>query len=59
MTPFCPNFSNKQVKKEFETLEDMVGENQAYYLWDKYEGDYAKASSEAFGAIAQTSIFQT
>lgn len=51
MTPFCPNFSNKQVKKEFETLEDMVGENQAYYLWDKYEGDYAKASSEAFAQL--------
>ena len=41
MTPFCPNFSNKQVKKEFETLEDMVGENQAYYLWDKYEGGFS------------------
>ena len=51
MTPFCPNFSNKQVKKEFETLEDMVGENQAYYLWDIYEGDYAKASSEAFAQL--------
>lgn len=48
MSVFCPNFSNKQVKQEFDTLTDMVGENQAYYLWDKYQGDYAQASQEAF-----------
>lgn len=47
MSTFCPNFSNKQVKQEFQNLEDYVGENLAYYLWDKYEGDYAKASQEA------------
>jgi len=33
MTPFCPNFSNKQVKKEFETLEDMVVYKHDNKLW--------------------------
>ena len=47
MTTFCPNFSNKQVKREFNQLVETVGENIAYYLWDKYEGDYNQASQEA------------
>lgn len=40
MTPFCPNFSNEQVKQAFDELTNLVGEDLAYYLWDKYEGDY-------------------
>ena len=44
MNPFCPNLSNKQVRDEFNQLIDKVGENAAYYLWDKYEGDFERAS---------------
>lgn len=36
---FCPNFSNKQVKQEFADLTAVVGENLAYYYWDKHEGE--------------------
>ena len=41
---FCPNLSNKQVKQEFDSIVDAVGNNIAYYLWNKYEGDYAQIS---------------
>lgn len=43
---FCPNLSNKQVKQEFDSIVDAVGNNMAYYLWNKYEGDYAQISQE-------------
>ena len=36
---FCPNFSNKQVKKEFTQLSSIVGEDLAYYYWDKHQGE--------------------
>lgn len=36
---FCPNFSNKQVKQEFDELTAKVGENVAYYLWNKSNGE--------------------
>ena len=39
MNIFCPNFSNKQIKEDFESLISIVGENLSYYLWNKYEGD--------------------
>ena len=35
---FCPNFSNKQVKQEFEELVQAVGEDMAYLLWDRNNG---------------------
>lgn len=38
MNPFCPNLSNPQVKKEFNELVDVFGEDVAYFLWDKNEG---------------------
>ena len=38
MNPFCPNLSNPQVKKEFDELKDIFGEDLAYFLWDKNEG---------------------
>lgn len=38
MNPFCPNLSNPEVKKEFDELVDVFGENRAYYLWDKNQG---------------------
>jgi len=39
MSTFCPNLSNKQVRQDFNQLKSIVGENTAYYLWNKYEGD--------------------
>ena len=47
MNPFCPNFSNKEVKQQFENIQRIVGEDAAYYLWDKYEGNYDQAFKEA------------
>lgn len=42
---YCPNFSNKQIKQEFEELRDMFekiypgeGEDYAYFFWDKNNG---------------------
>ena len=34
----CPNFSNPEVKKEFDELTSMFGENMAYLLWDRNNG---------------------
>lgn len=47
MSAFCPNFSNKQVRDEFNQLTGQVGKSAAYYLWDKYQGDFELASQEA------------
>ena len=47
MSAFCPNFSNKQVRDEFNQLTGQVGKSAAYYLWDKYKGDFELASQEA------------
>lgn len=38
MNAFCPNLSNPQVKQEFEELVQAVGEDAAYFLWDKNNG---------------------
>ena len=38
MNLFCPNLSNKQIKREFNQLIEAVGENRAYYLWNKNNG---------------------
>ena len=35
MNRFCPNLSNPQVKQEFAELVQAVGEDAAYFLWDK------------------------
>ena len=43
---FCPNFSNKEVRKDFDSLTKKVGENIAYFLWDKYEGDIGNINSD-------------
>lgn len=48
MALFCPNFSNKAVAREFNSLVAATGsENIAYYLWNKHEGDYDVALAEA------------
>lgn len=38
MNIFCPNFSNPQVRHEFDQLMSSVGENRAYYLWSNNNG---------------------
>ena len=38
MNAFCPNLSNPQVKSEFEELVQAVGEDAAYFLWNKNNG---------------------
>ena len=47
MNIFCPNFSIKEVKEDFESLISIVGEDISYYLWNKYEGDMSQALKEA------------
>ena len=56
MSTFCPNLSNKQVKQDFNQLIDMVGENIAYYLWNKYEGDMSQALPRAQDIQSQMNI---
>ena len=56
MTRFCPNLKNKQVKKDFDELVQTFGENTAYYLFDKNNGNtlnYAPngAVSELFNQL--------
>ena len=34
----CPNFSNPQINKQFYDLANVVGEDFAYFLWDKNGG---------------------
>lgn len=36
---FCPNLKNKVVGKEFKKLTDVLGEDLAYLLWDKTNGE--------------------
>lgn len=38
MNLFCPLLKNPDVKKEFDELVDLFGEDTAYYLWDKNKG---------------------
>lgn len=39
MQVFCPNLSNKNIKAEFEELISAVGEDLAYLLWHRLEGE--------------------
>jgi hypothetical protein len=34
----CPNFADPKIKKDFYSLSNIVGEDFAYYLWDKNGG---------------------
>ena len=56
MSTFCPNLRNPQVKQDFNQLIDMVGENIAYYLWNKYEGDMSQALPRAQDIQSQMNI---
>lgn len=35
---FCPNFSNKSIKRSFDKLKKLFGEDVAYFLWNKNNG---------------------
>lgn len=37
---FCPNLSNKQIKQQWDQLVGVVGEEAAYYLYDKNGGNF-------------------
>lgn len=52
---FCPFLSNKKIKREFDSLKSIVGENLAYYLWNKHEGD----SKAIFREALQDSVNDT
>lgn len=56
MSTFCPNLRNPQVKQDFNQLIDMVGENVAYYLWNKYEGDMSQALPRAQDIQSQMNV---
>ena len=58
MQAFCPNLNNKHIKAEFEELKDAVGEDLAYLLWHRSEGEGlgnhpGQADSEEFKAILE------
>jgi hypothetical protein len=40
MNGICPNFSDPKIAEDFNKLVIIVGEDPAYYLWDKYLGDF-------------------
>ena len=39
MQTFCPNLNNKNVKAEFDELVEVLGEDMAYLVWQKSEGE--------------------
>jgi hypothetical protein len=43
---FCPNLSDPDVRVEFDILKHTVGENIAYTLWNKHEGNVAMIYEE-------------
>lgn len=55
---FCPNFANKQVKQDFDELTQVLGENLAYYVWNKNNGNSLDKTpdgqkSQLFGDLLQ------
>lgn len=36
---FCPNLSNKKIKQEFDELVSILGEDAAYLIWDRSQGN--------------------
>ena len=39
MQAFCPNLNNKHIKAEFEELKSALGEDLAYLVWHRTEGE--------------------
>jgi len=44
---FCPNPNSK----EFKDLVEKVGEDEAYHLWDRFQGEVPKSAVEAPGTV--------
>src|SRR6056297_1141017 len=44
---FCPNFSNPEVKKDFNSLVNEFGENRAYLYWHRHKGDMSQIKEKA------------
>jgi hypothetical protein len=42
----CPNLSNPQVKQEFEELQDAVGSDLAYLVWNRNNGFHLDKTSD-------------
>lgn len=38
MNQICPNLGDPKIRVEFEELSETVGENFAYFIWDKNQG---------------------
>ena len=56
----CPNLRNKKVKQEFDELVSIFGEDIAYFLWDKTNGNGMElapngASSKLFSDLLELS----
>ena len=56
----CPNLRNKKVKQEFDELVSIFGEEIAYFLWDKTNGNGMElapngASSRLFSDLLKLS----
>ena len=56
----CPNLRNKKVKQEFDELVSIFGEDIAYFLWDKTNGNGMElapngASSKLFSDLLKLS----
>ena len=39
MQPFCPNLNDKNIKAEFDELVNVLGEDEAYLVWHKSDGE--------------------
>ena len=43
---FCPNLSNKKIKARFEETKEALGEDEAYLLWDRNNGNDLESASD-------------
>lgn len=39
MQPFCPNLNDKNIKAEFDELVNVLGEDGAYLVWHRSDGE--------------------
>lgn len=52
---FCPNLADPGVEQEFNLLKTQVGEDLAYWLWNRFKGDFSaiQASLRSDGTMYQ------
>lgn len=48
---FCPNFSIPSVRTEFESLSSVVGEDFAYFVWNKHQGKSVETDNPLFNNL--------